>query len=87
MLRYVSSYLDGLSPTEMLPSKDVIEQQNSSSPLLTAATTSSLSKRQHLDESNTLIYNYINVLLLGESGVGKSTFINALVNYHKIQKF
>ncbi|CAF2196017.1 unnamed protein product [Rotaria magnacalcarata] len=30
---------------------------------------------------------HINVLLLGESGVGKSTFINALVNYIKFESF
>ncbi|CAF5081592.1 unnamed protein product, partial [Rotaria sp. Silwood1] len=28
----------------------------------------------------------INILLLGESGVGKSTFINAFVNYLKFDK-
>ncbi|CAF3592938.1 unnamed protein product [Rotaria sp. Silwood1] len=38
------------------------------------------------DESNHFEYNFINVLLLGESGVGKSTFINALVNYLKFDK-
>ena len=27
------------------------------------------------------LVNYVNVLLLGESGVGKSTFVNALANY------
>lgn len=32
-------------------------------------------------ESNPSSVNYINVLLLGESGVGKSTFINAFINY------
>jgi GTPase SAR1 family protein len=32
-------------------------------------------------EEPVLTDNFINVLLLGESGVGKSTFINAVVNY------
>ena len=31
--------------------------------------------------------NVINILLLGESGVGKSTFINAFVNYLKFKTF
>ncbi|CAF3403763.1 unnamed protein product [Rotaria sp. Silwood2] len=31
--------------------------------------------------------NFINVLLLGESGVGKSTFINAFVNYLQFDTF
>jgi GTP-binding protein EngB required for normal cell division len=37
--------------------------------------------KTHSDELNHLPNNFINVLLLGESGVGKSTFINAIVNY------
>ncbi|CAF1038301.1 unnamed protein product [Rotaria sordida] len=38
---------------------------------------------QNFDELNHFEYTFINVLLLGESGVGKSTFINAIVNYLK----
>jgi len=37
--------------------------------------------KKNVDASSHSIKNIINVLLLGESGVGKSTFINALVNY------
>ncbi len=39
------------------------------------------SDAEYFQESNSSTNNIINVLLLGESGVGKSTFINALVNY------
>jgi GTPase SAR1 family protein len=35
------------------------------------------------DQSKSSSNDFINVLLLGESGVGKSTFINAIVNYLK----
>ncbi|CAF3338324.1 unnamed protein product, partial [Rotaria sp. Silwood2] len=38
------------------------------------------------NESSHSEYTYMNVLLLGESGVGKSTFINAIVNYIKFDK-
>ncbi|CAF3590390.1 unnamed protein product [Rotaria socialis] len=39
------------------------------------------------DSSHLPSSKHINVLLLGESGVGKSTFINALVNYIKFESF
>ncbi|UJR14418.1 hypothetical protein I4U23_001415 [Adineta vaga] len=44
--------------------------------------TPSASKKVRLDDTNPLpADNFINLLLLGPSGVGKSTFINAIVNY------
>ena len=41
--------------------------------------TNSPSSKRHCSDTSPIIFT--NVLLLGESGVGKSTFINALVNY------
>jgi GTP-binding protein EngB required for normal cell division len=40
-----------------------------------------LEKKHCLVSSRSRSIKYVNILLLGESGVGKSTFINALVNY------
>ncbi|CAF4221645.1 unnamed protein product [Rotaria sp. Silwood2] len=44
-------------------------------------------KQDCSDSAYSMTNNYTNVLLLGESGVGKSTFINALVNYIKFETF
>ena len=49
----------------------------------TQSITSSLRIISHGDQREELI----NVLLLGESGVGKSTFINAIVNYLRFEDF
>jgi len=38
-------------------------------------------ERKHVSESSHLANNFINVLLLGGSNVGKSTSINTMVNY------
>jgi ribosome biogenesis GTPase A len=68
-----------LSKLEVLQATDNSEQQKScgEDPASQATSTSSEQKPQ--------ITNFINVLLLGESGVGKSTFINAIVNYLKFE--
>ncbi|CAF4034811.1 unnamed protein product [Rotaria sp. Silwood1] len=67
------------------PSKEKLdssrEQIHSKNSTETPLTTSRPVSSQSLNEK------YINVLLLGESGVGKSTFINALINYITFENF
>ena len=46
-----------------------------------------LNNDEHHAKLQPLPVEYNNVLLLGESGVGKSTFINALVNYYAFENF
>ncbi|CAF3636062.1 unnamed protein product [Rotaria sp. Silwood1] len=66
------------SKTKSDSSREQIHSKNSTeTPLTTSRPVSS----QSLNEK------YINVLLLGESGVGKSTFINALINYITFENF
>ncbi|CAF1133069.1 unnamed protein product [Rotaria sordida] len=79
-----------LSQMEILPSKEIRQLRKTSRTESTLdSTTLSSSKKHHSNKSNSSINNFINVLLLGESGVGKSTFINAIVNYlnfHTLEK-
>ncbi|CAF3706643.1 unnamed protein product [Rotaria sp. Silwood1] len=66
------------------------EQMQDHLPELQTQSTSDLtpSTKQQVDTLPSLpTTNYINVLLLGESGVGKSTFINAFVNYLQFETF
>ncbi|UJR32661.1 hypothetical protein I4U23_020121 [Adineta vaga] len=52
----------------------------------TAANLNSAAREQRRQRaSHTQDIKYVNILLLGTSGVGKSTFINALVNYHAFE--
>ncbi|CAF1309328.1 unnamed protein product [Adineta ricciae] len=48
---------------------------------------SSSRKRFRLDPTNVSTNKHVNILLLGEVGVGKSTFVNALINYLKFESF
>ncbi|CAF5005037.1 unnamed protein product, partial [Rotaria sp. Silwood1] len=57
----------------------MIAAEKKNNATLTPSVTTLPSDRPDSDES-------INILLLGESGVGKSTFINAFVNYLKFDK-
>ncbi|CAF3577632.1 unnamed protein product [Rotaria sp. Silwood1] len=70
-----------LSQMEILPSKEIDQLRKASRAESTLNSTPSSSKTKHPNESNLSRNNIINVLLLGESGVGKSTFVNAIVNY------
>ncbi|UJR17350.1 hypothetical protein I4U23_004245 [Adineta vaga] len=44
-------------------------------------------KRLRFDPTNLSTNKYVNILLLGEIQVGKTTFINALINYLKLESF
>ncbi|CAF4677576.1 unnamed protein product [Rotaria sp. Silwood1] len=52
-----------------------------------ADSSSSPTKHRADDVPSLSTSNFINILLLGESGVGKSTFINAFVNYLQFDTF
>ena len=69
----------------VLPSHDTSEQQKSSWKEPSPEESMSSSKKPRLNESDPPINRYVNVLLLGESGVGKSTFVNAVVNYLRFE--
>ncbi|CAF3175616.1 unnamed protein product [Rotaria sp. Silwood2] len=68
---YCSCKLNDTITLRTLDEKNNVDVQQRANPLL--------SERSKSDGS-------INILLLGESGVGKSTFINALVNYLKFDE-
>ena len=76
-LTYHNKRVKLLPPLEVNVEKD---QKSRWSPVSQEDTTK-LYVRKTFDDSESTTDHFINVLLLGESGVGKSTFINALVNY------
>ncbi|CAF4338717.1 unnamed protein product [Rotaria sp. Silwood2] len=65
-----------------------VQEQNNKENSLTQSNSADISKNiRYPDSSGPVTEKYINVLLLGESGVGKSTFTNALVNYITFESF
>ncbi|CAF4402419.1 unnamed protein product, partial [Rotaria sp. Silwood2] len=73
-----SSELQRNSSQEQSPVENLSIRSNSAS---------ATKKRRRPNSSGLTTDNCINVLLLGESGVGKSTFINALANYITFETF
>ena len=73
----INGYQKCSSPKQSIDTTERRMQTERLSPPLTTSPSESTT-----ESTNT---SFINVLLLGESGVGKSTFINALVNYLKFE--
>ncbi|CAF4440107.1 unnamed protein product [Rotaria sp. Silwood2] len=82
-----------LPRTECTPSSpekqlNLVQEQSQTENTPTRSTSDNTPRKRHRPDSSCLrTKKHINVLLLGESGVGKSTFINALVNYITFESF
>ena len=76
-----------LSLSSVLKSTESLFQSEMMDSGTNAATTQSVPSEWKGTSPKRHKKKFINVLLLGESGVGKSTFINAIVNYLQFENF
>jgi GTP-binding protein EngB required for normal cell division len=75
-------------PNQLEPKSNHLEMPNESqTPSRLPTPDATQPKRPDSTSPRSSAVKYVNILLLGESGVGKSTFINALVNYLAFETF